>query len=65
MFGALARLERRTETNLEHKPPAHQEDKRMDQAPDPADGRADKPLLEVAPHELKEQAPPVNQILEE
>ena len=37
----------------------------MDDTPDPAHGRADEALLEVAPDKLEDQAAPVNQVARE
>jgi hypothetical protein len=37
----------------------------MDHAPDPAYGRTDEALLEIAPHELEKQAAPFHQVLQE
>jgi hypothetical protein len=34
----------------------------MNQAPDPTDRRAHKALLEIAPHQLEQQAAPFDQI---
>jgi hypothetical protein len=34
----------------------------MDEPPDPPDGGTDEALLEIAAHELEEQAAPLNQI---
>ena len=48
--------------NAESEVPAHQQDQRMNQAPQPSDGRADEALLEIAADQLEQQAAPFDQI---
>jgi hypothetical protein len=50
------------ETNLKNKYPAEQKNQRMNQTPNPSHRRPDKALLEIAAHQLEQQAAPFYQI---